>query len=83
MGCMKHPEDAAIVIAAWGEGTIRIGHRTAHTVWREGEEEISATDSVKRVVQIVRERERELNQLSFDLSTNERATSWQASTRSF
>lgn len=68
MGCMKQPEDAAIMIAAWGEGSIRIGHRTSYTVWREGEEEISAKTSVKQVAQIVRERERELNQLSFDLA---------------
>jgi hypothetical protein len=37
VGCVKHPEDAAVLVNAYGPGaTIRDGHRKRDIVWTEG-----------------------------------------------
>lgn len=46
IGCMKHYEDAAMVVAAYGDGAqVRYGHSKKYTVWTEGSEELSAAAS--------------------------------------
>ena len=41
VGCVKHPSDAAMLVASYGEGaTIRDGHRTV--VWLEGADGLAA-----------------------------------------
>ncbi len=53
-GCMKHAEDAAIVIGVWGGGSIRWNHK--YTVWDEGEETQGAAESYDFVATTVNER---------------------------
>ena len=53
----KYPEDAAAIVAAYGEGaTIRFGHRAKDTVWREGKEDQSAGDSYDFAAAVVADR---------------------------
>ena len=47
----KYAEDAAAIIAAYGGGTIRDGHRKV--VWREGSETETASDSYDAVAQTI------------------------------
>jgi hypothetical protein len=52
MAATKHPEDAAILMAAWGSsGEVRRDHTLV--VWREGREEISAGESADVAAQIM------------------------------
>ena len=54
-GCMKTPEEAAIVVAALGDGTtIRYAH--GWIVWREGSEAQSAAEDYGYVAEVVHER---------------------------
>lgn len=41
----KHAEHAAAVVGASGTGTVRAGHAKRDTLWTEGEEEFSASES--------------------------------------
>lgn len=37
LGCMKHPEDAAVIVSVLGDGAmIRDGHRKKDIAWEEG-----------------------------------------------
>jgi hypothetical protein len=46
---LKYAEDAAAFVAILGDGaTIRHGHSAKEIVWREGEEEFSASESYER-----------------------------------
>jgi len=54
----KYAEDAAAVVALYGDGAqIRTSHSKRDTVWIEGEECESAANSVDFVAQRVSERE--------------------------
>lgn len=53
----KYVEDAAVLVAALGDGTeIRYGHSTAWTVWVEGQENQSAGESYDEVARVARVR---------------------------
>jgi hypothetical protein len=57
IGCMKHGEDAACICASYGKGaTIRYGHSKRNTVWSEGAEEFSASESPDRVAKVIADR---------------------------
>lgn len=47
IACCKHPEDAAAIVAVYGEGaTIRDGHSRRNIVWAEGREASDSYDEV-------------------------------------
>ena len=50
------PEDAAVLMSAWGAGTVRDGHARKDIVWTEGEEEFSAGESYDAAAKVMRER---------------------------
>jgi predicted TIM-barrel enzyme len=53
----KHAEDAAAIIAAYGDGSsIRVGHSKSYTVWHEGLEGQPAAESYDHVAQVVAKR---------------------------
>lgn len=55
MAATKHPEDAAILMAAWGgSGAVKYDHGLV--VWREGHEEFSAGESADRAAAVMIER---------------------------
>lgn len=54
LGSVHHPSDAAAIIAAHGQGTIRWGHKLV--TWREGAERISAGESYDEVAYTCYER---------------------------
>jgi hypothetical protein len=57
IGCLKHFEDAACIVASYGIGAeVRFGHTKKMTLWREGQEEFSAGESYDRAANIMRER---------------------------
>ncbi len=46
IGCVKHFEDAAILVSNYGDGAeVRMGHSKKDTIWREGSEEFPAAES--------------------------------------
>lgn len=47
---VKHPSDAAVLMAAWHGGTIRYGHGII--VWTEGNEEWEAWESYDMVAEL-------------------------------
>lgn len=50
----KYAEDAAAIVAIYGEGSeIRIGHKKANCVWREGSEVQPASESFDQVAMTV------------------------------
>lgn len=50
----KHPEDAAVLVACFGDGaTIRVGHSRRHIVWEEGAEGQPASESYDHVAEVV------------------------------
>jgi len=53
-GCMKHVEDAAIIIGVWQSGQIRWQHSVV--VWSERDESQSAAESYDFVADIVAKR---------------------------
>lgn len=54
VAAFKYAEDAAVLVAALGEGTqIRDGHTKRCLVWDEGKEEQSAAESYDFVAQTV------------------------------
>ena len=58
IGCVKHYEDAACLVASYGTGaTVRFGHSKRQTLWNEGAEDFSAGDSYDQAGQIMRQRE--------------------------
>lgn len=58
MAATKHPEDAAILMAAWGSsGEVRFDHKLV--VWRETHEEISAGESADQAAAIMIKRREE------------------------
>lgn len=58
IGSCKYAEDAAALIAINGIGVVKFGHR--HVVWREGSEEISASESYDSAAKIMYRRVNEL-----------------------
>jgi hypothetical protein len=53
----KHVEDAACLVAMYGNGAeIRHGHSAGDSVWTEGIEEFPAGESYDRVVEVVSRR---------------------------
>ena len=58
VGCLKHYEDAACIVASYGTGAqVRYGHGKKHILWNEGSEEFSAGESYDRAGHVMRERE--------------------------
>lgn len=58
IGCVKHYEDAACLIASYGAGAeVRLGHSRKHVLWREGDEGFPAGESYDGAGAIMRERE--------------------------
>lgn len=58
VGCLKHYEDAACIVASYGSGaSVRFGHSKRNTLWKEGSEEFSAGESYDRAGNVMRERE--------------------------
>ncbi len=47
----KYASDAVAICAISGSGTVRHGHK--HIVWREGSEEISASESYDQAADII------------------------------
>lgn len=57
VACCKFAEDAAAIIALYGNGaTIRNGHSKKFTVWHEGKEEHLAGESYDIVAAVVNHR---------------------------
>ena len=55
-----HVEDAAVLVAALGNGaTIRGDHTKRSTYWTEGRESFSAAESYDRVAEVVHKRQAE------------------------
>lgn len=53
----KYAEDAAAIVAVYGDGAeIRIGHKKANVVWREGSEDQPAGESFDLVTMTICER---------------------------
>lgn len=58
IGCVKHYEDAACLVASYGTGaTVRLGHSKKQMLWNEGAEEFAAGESYDRAGTRMRERE--------------------------
>lgn len=58
IGCVKHYEDAACLVASYGAGaTVRLGHSKKQTLWTEGAEEFEAGSSFDLAGKRMRERE--------------------------
>lgn len=58
IGCVKHYEDAACLVASYGDGAeVRYGHNKRRLLWREGAEEFSAGESYDRAGAVMRKRE--------------------------
>lgn len=61
VGCVKHYEDAACLVASYGPGaSVRLGHNKKSTLWVEGAEEFMAGESYDRAGTRMREREDKL-----------------------
>jgi hypothetical protein len=61
IGCVKHYEDAANLVASYGSGaTVRYGHSKKGTLWTEGAEPFSAGESYDRAAVVMRKRENTL-----------------------
>lgn len=61
IGCLKHFEDAACIVASYGAGAeVRFGHTKRMTLWREGHEEFSAGESYDRAATVMRQRNDDL-----------------------
>lgn len=57
IAAFDYPSDAAILLAALGEGTtLRYGHAKRDIVWHEGQEETSANESYDVVAEVVKAR---------------------------
>ena len=57
LAACKRAEEAAALMAFLGDGSsVRNGHQKSHTVWIEGKEKKSASESYDFVAQIVYER---------------------------
>ncbi|MGI9306586.1 MAG: hypothetical protein ACR2P5_04700 [Gammaproteobacteria bacterium] len=59
----KHPEDAAAIIAAYGQGQIRLDHR--HVLFEQGKDEPDATDSYDAVATLALKRCHEIDRETF------------------
>lgn len=58
IGCVKHYEDAACLVALYGTGAqVRYGHNKRNSLWTEGSEEFLAGESYDRAGAVMRERE--------------------------
>jgi len=58
IGCVKHYEDAACLVASYGAGaTVRLGHSKKQTLWTEGAEEFSAGEGYDRAGLLMQQRE--------------------------
>jgi len=61
IGCVKHYEDAACLVASYGDGaSVRLGHNKKLTLWNEGSESFTADESYDRAGELMREREQAL-----------------------
>ena len=57
IGCVKHFEDAACLVASYGTGaSVRDGHSKKCTIWTEGAEEFSAGESYDRAGTVMKYR---------------------------
>lgn len=57
VACCKYAEDAAAIVASYGDGTtIRYGHPKRYIVWTEGAENQPAGESYDYVRQVVHAR---------------------------
>lgn len=60
----KHGEDAAAIVAGYGEGaTIRFGH--SRVLWREGAESFPAGESYDGVAEAIAERVRDIHRKGY------------------
>jgi hypothetical protein len=58
IGCVKHYEDAACLVASYGKGaSVRFGHDRKNVLWTEGAEDFSAGESYDRAATVMRQRE--------------------------
>lgn len=61
IGCVKHYEDAACLVAMYGPGAqVRHGHSKRNTLWTEGHEAFPAAESYDGAGEIMRQREDEM-----------------------
>lgn len=59
IGCTKHAEDAAALVGMSG-GTIKYGH--GRIIWREGQEEIDASESYDGAARIMEARVQKIHE---------------------
>lgn len=64
IGCTKHAEDAAALVAVSNSGTIKYDH--AMILWQEGKEEIEAGESYDRAAEIMHRRLRRFQERRFN-----------------
>ena len=60
IGCVKHFEDAAILVSNYGDGAeVRMGHSKKEMIWREGDEAFPAAESFDGAREVMLDRLRQ------------------------
>lgn len=63
IGCVKDATDAAVLVSVQTDGEVRLGH--SFVLWREGKDGC-AGESYDTAAEMILQREREVNQRSYD-----------------
>ncbi len=64
IGCVKYAEDAAALVALYGDGA-KVKYQHSKVLWHEGQESIGAGESYDEAGTIIRTREHGMHAASF------------------